>query len=121
MLSGKLLTRILQAEAQTQFFRRFRTALDQGLVLANTREQKKEELHLVLEVSDIIDELNSVTRLLMVQQDVIAQAKSVFVGYRKPVIILDHTLQNLKHYTREIETMTDDAKRTYESVSACTQ
>jgi hypothetical protein len=66
MLSGKLLTKILQAEAQTQFFRRFRTALDQGLVLANTREQKKEELHLVLEVSDIIDELNSVTRLLMV-------------------------------------------------------
>jgi ABC-type transporter Mla subunit MlaD len=89
-------------------------------VLANTREQKKEELQLVLEVSDIIDELNSVTRLLMVQRDTILNATST-IFYGLPREILNSTLKNLEHYTSEIETMTNDAKRTYDSVSTCTQ
>ena len=82
----------------------------------------------MLEVSDIIDELNSVTRLLMVQRDTISQAIPLIheghylrQGERAPGEILTRTLKKVEHYTREIETMTNDAKRTYDSVSTCFQ
>jgi hypothetical protein len=74
----------------------------------------------VLEVSDIIDELNSVTRLLMVQRDTISQVISIIGLYdfqQAPGEILQRTLKSVERYTREIETMTNDAKRTYDSVS----
>ncbi|PGH12265.1 hypothetical protein AJ80_06779 [Polytolypa hystricis UAMH7299] len=64
------------AEKQTQFFRNFRGTVDREPILTDT--QKKEELRLVLEISDILDELNTLKRVLGQHQDVIIKAMPRF-------------------------------------------
>ena len=80
----------------------------------------------MLEVSDILDELNMISRVLQVQDDTILKAKKIFQDRekytsqkeQKPSEILEETLITVKHYSEEIKTMTEDASRTYKAVSA---
>lgn len=92
-------------------------------------DTKRKEVNLVLEISDIIDELNSINRLFQTQWDTLkAAAKSLSIEGTKhedhgdryiklSKAFIDIIDQHIKGYMKQVERMTADADRTKKSVS----
>lgn len=89
-------------------------------------QTKRDEVKLALEISDIIDELNSINRLFEAQKDALDTAVNIFSSladrgrYRElkerlSVIIT----QDIEGYIKQVKRMTADAQRTKDSVSSC--
>lgn len=79
-------------------------------------EEKREEVELVLEVADIIDELNSLTRLLDQQTDTlkVAMARSDSL---KAMLHEEDVLFDIENHQLQVKRLIKDAQRTHRSVS----
>lgn len=91
-------------------------------------QTKRDEVKLALELSDIIDELNSVNRLFEAQKDALDTAIKIFTSLHKsetgrdryrhlPERLSAIITQDIEGYIKQVKRMTADAQRTKESVS----
>jgi hypothetical protein len=91
-------------------------------------QTKREEVKLALELTDIIDELNSINRLFEAQRDALDTAVKIFDNldwgvseqnrykWLKEKISVIVT-QDIERYIKQVKRMTADAQRTKDSVS----
>ncbi|OAK95030.1 hypothetical protein IQ06DRAFT_63520 [Phaeosphaeriaceae sp. SRC1lsM3a] len=113
-------------ESQTKFFRDFQEELRKGSKNISDPDTKREEVKLALELSDIMDELNSINRLFEAQIDVLEAAENMFSalkgrggqveGYRQLRVTMASTKVDVEGYMKQVKRMTADAQRTQDSL-----
>ncbi|RYO54925.1 hypothetical protein AA0116_g9317 [Alternaria tenuissima] len=115
------------AEKQTNFFRDFQKKMqpDSGDPRAlndpNGTQTKRREVELVLELTDIIDELNTIDRLFDAQWDALDAAVKIVHNLGPRYVSLKHKLDSIKtqdilEYRKQVGRMTVDAKRTEDNL-----
>jgi hypothetical protein len=115
-----------QTDKTTEHFRKFRDALEPRRGQPRVLSDKRAEAKLVLEVLDIIDELNSISRLLQTQKDTLVQTQNVILqhftdafGKKTPRMqrrIKEVVDKDLDGYLYQVKRMSEDAERTRASV-----
>jgi hypothetical protein len=113
-----------QAEKQTMYYRLFENSLTDSSVI--TLEEKTEEVKLVLTVADIIDELNTLKRLIETQSDTLQGMKGQLSSFQNQLgkdktdklrsMIKKLHGNTLPGYKSQFERMMKDAKRIQKSV-----
>ncbi|CAN9455834.1 unnamed protein product [Alternaria sp. RS040] len=115
------------AEKQTNFFRDFQKKMqpDSGNPRAlndpNGTQTKRREVELVLELTDIIDELNTIDRLFEAQWNALDAAVKIVHNLGPRYVSLEHKLysiqtQDIKEYRKQVGRMTADAQRTKDNL-----
>ncbi|KAK3384848.1 hypothetical protein B0H63DRAFT_172340 [Podospora didyma] len=109
------------AEQQTKFFRLFQNKLESETGCISDSTTKRDGVKLALEIADIIDELNSISRLFEAQIDVLDTAINAlstrderFAKLRETLI--DIVTQDITGYKKQVKRMTEDAQRTKDSL-----
>ncbi|KAH7066089.1 hypothetical protein BKA63DRAFT_155094 [Paraphoma chrysanthemicola] len=113
-------------EAQTGFFRKFQEKMKSNSDDISDSQTKRDEVNLALEISDIIDELNSIDRVFQMQKDTLETATKRFEGVgiqpgKGRYLQLAQKLsvintQYIEAYMKQIKHMTADAHRTKDSL-----
>lgn len=84
-------------------------------------QTKRDEVKLALEISDIIDELNSLNRLFEAQRDALDTAVKILKNQSQYKRLKDRLsiviAQDIEGYIKQVKRMTADAQRTKDSVS----
>ena len=91
-------------------------------------QTKRQEVELALELTDIIDELNSMNRLFEAQKDALDTAVKIFDNLDWGISDQDRykplkeklsiiKTQDIERYIKQVKRMTADAQRTKDSVS----
>ncbi|KAH6885412.1 hypothetical protein B0T10DRAFT_577100 [Thelonectria olida] len=103
-------------DEQTTYFRTFQKQLQPGSNNVIDPEMKRNEVKLALEIADIIDELNSLNRVFEAQEDALYQAIRTLPDNSLRQTLESLVTEDIESYKREVKRMTDDARRTKESL-----
>ncbi|KAH9907232.1 hypothetical protein F4778DRAFT_721108 [Xylariomycetidae sp. FL2044] len=107
-------------EEQTNYFRKFQTALESGVRDISDPETKRDEVRLALEIADIIDELNIMDRLFEEQRSALTAALRALSGVnaypRLHAKIESLVFDDIPGHQKQVGQMISDATRAKEAL-----